>query len=388
MNLFHRLYARLTPRTDRYGTGWTASGGMRVLFGSGMDGAPLRYRVLHQAEQLAMAGGAWALYRDTDRRLARQASQCDILYLYKAGNTSAVRQAVATARLHGTPVVYDTDDLNWDERLVEYCELDRYYSHRDVARFRRLFRETETLMHGMDAFVASTAYLAAALSTHFGKPAYVNANALPRQAIATAEPIYRQRIAAPPGQTVVIGYFSGWPKAHEPDLAIALPAIRRVLAELPFTRLRIVGHFDPALLPADLRPQVETAPFVPYERLFAEIARADINLAPIVNNPHRRAKSAVKFLEAALVGVPTVASDLEPYRDIVHGRSGFLAADDAGWYAGIMALAADPARRRVVGAAARDQVLARDTTTVRAPAFAALLDRLIGERRAAQSHSS
>ncbi len=388
MNLFHRLYARFSPRASSYGTGWSTADGVRVLFGSGMDGAPLRYRVLHQAEQLALTGGTWALYRDTDRRLARRASQCDILYLYKAGNTSPVRQAVATARLRGTPVVYDTDDLNWDERLVAYCELDRYYSRRDVARFRRLFRETETLMHGMDAFVASTGYLATALASHFGKPAYVNANALSRQAVATAEPIYRQRIASPPGPTVVMGYFSGWPKAHEPDLAVALPAIRRVLAELPFTRLRIVGHFDLALLPADLRPQVETAPFVPYERLFAEIARADINLAPIVDNPHRRAKSAVKFLEAALVGVPTVASDLEPYHDIVHGRTGFLAADDAGWYAGIMALTADPARRCAIGAAARDQVLARDTTTVRAPGFAALLSRLIAARRAAQGQSS
>ena len=179
---------------------------------------------------------------------------------------------------------------------------------------------------------------------------------------------------------MTLGYFSGWPKAHESDLAVALPAVRRALDALPGARLRIVGHFERSALPVDLRERVEIAPFVPYERLFAEIARVDINLAPLVDNPHRRAKSAVKFLEAALVGVPTVASNLEPYRLIDHGRTGMLAANEEEWYAGIMALATDPLRRRAIGDAARRYVLEHETTSVRAPAFAQLLRRLIAER--------
>ncbi|NWG20756.1 MAG: glycosyltransferase [Chloroflexi bacterium] len=382
----HRAYRVVRGGSD-FGWGWT-QGALRVLFAGSNNGASFRYRVLHQSEQLTLQNIAHACRSDHDLQLVHHARTCDLLYLCRTDDTRQVRAAITAARERNVPVLYDTDDLTWTERIVEYCRLEERHSPAEVAAFRAGFRRVEQLIDDVDALVASTDYLATALASHFGKPAYVNANALSRQAVATAEPIYRQRIASPPGPTVVMGYFSGWPKAHEPDLAVALPAIRRVLAELPFTRLRIVGHFDLALLPADLRPQVETAPFVPYERLFAEIARADINLAPIVDNPHRRAKSAVKFLEAALVGVPTVASDLEPYRDIVHGRTGFLAADDAGWYAGIMALAADPARRCAIGAAARDQVLARDTTTVRAPGFAALLSRLIAARRAAQGQSS
>ena len=53
-----------------------------------------------------------------------------------------------------------------------------------------------------------------------------------------------------------------------------------------------------------------------------------------------------QFLEAALVGVPTVAADLEPYRMIRHGETGFLAANADDWYAGIMALAFDAAGRQ------------------------------------------
>lgn len=381
INYVRRALRRLAPRSDGYGRHWSSVGLPRVLFASGMDGVPLRYRVAHQAEQITLTGGSWMLVRDTDSRLARHVQECDILYLYKAGLTPQVSEAIAEARVRHLPVVYDTDDLNWDERLVDYCELKRYYSDAEVARFRRIFREAERLMQTVDCFVASTDYLAAALTAHFGIPAYVNTNALSQQALALAEPVYRRRIAASQRSGVTLGYFSGWPKAHEPDLAVALPAVRRVLNEIPGSRLRIVGHFERAALPVDLRNRVELAPFVPYERLFAEIARVDINLAPLVDNPHRRAKSAVKFLEAALVGVPTVASDLEPYRLIEHGRTGMLAADEEGWYASIMALATDPALRRAMGEAARQYVLERETTVVRAPAFAQLLSRLISHQK-------
>ncbi|ABU59696.1 glycosyltransferase [Roseiflexus castenholzii] len=376
-NLVRRALRRFGSYSEGYGAGWSLGGQPRILFVSGMDGAPLRYRVLHQAEQIALAGGSWMLVRDTESRLRECVQQCDILYLYKAGTTLQACEAVQTARRNALPVVYDTDDLNWDERLVEYCDLERYYSPPDVVRFRRIFREAEQLMQSVDCFITSTDYLAAALTAHFGIPAYVNANALSQQAIMRAEPFYRRRAAAPPRAPVTLGYFSGWPKAHESDLAVALPAVRRALDALPGARLRIVGHFERSALPVDLREWVEIAPFVPYERLFAEIARVDINLAPLVDNPHRRAKSAVKFLEAALVGVPTVASNLEPYRLIDHGRTGMLAANEEEWYAAIMALATDPLRRRAIGDAARRYVLEHETTSVRAPGFANLLRHLI-----------
>jgi glycosyltransferase involved in cell wall biosynthesis len=153
-----------------------------------------------------------------------------------------------------------------------------------------------------------------------------------------------------------------------------LPGLRRALAELPDARLRIVGHFDTTMLPADLQGRVEHRPFVPYLGLLAAIAEADINLAPLVDNPHRRSKSAVKFLEAALVGVPTVASDLEPYRLIRHGQTGMLATNAHDWYAGIMALATDPVRRTAIGRSAREQVLHEHTTRVRAAGFAEFIE--------------
>jgi glycosyltransferase involved in cell wall biosynthesis len=281
------------------------------------------------------------------------------------------------ARSSGVPVVYDTDDLIWDQRLTEYCALDEHYSPHEVKEFQALFRRTDALMREADVFVASTQYLADAIHAWFGRPAFVSQNAISLQAVRLSETIYRHRIDAAPSDLIRIAYFSGWPKAHEGDFAVAVPAITRALAELPSARLRIVGHFDDTRLPASLRRQVESAPFVPWDRLFASIGHVDINLAPIIDNPHRRAKSAVKFLEAALVGTPTVASDLEPYQTIAHGQTGYLARDATDWYTGIMALATSSEHRRQVGQAARDYVLRYHTTEARAASFEALLRGIV-----------
>jgi glycosyltransferase involved in cell wall biosynthesis len=319
---------------------------------------------------------ACAAYDQLHPLLFRQAAQFDLLYLYRPLDTPAIRRLIAAARARAAPVVFDTDDLIWDQRIVEYCDLERAYSSKDVLRFRAQFRRSEALMREANAFVASTEYLAGLLRTAFGKPAYVNRNAVARAMVARSASLFEQRLQAPAGDEVVIGYFSGWPKAHEPDFAIALPGLLSALDELPRARVRIVGHFDPVQLPERLRTRVEMAPFVPFEQLLAAIAAVDINLAPIVDNPHRRAKSAVKMLEAAVVGVPTVASDLEPYRLIVHGRTGMLATTTASWKQAIVMLARDHARRRAIGQAAREQVLRDETTSARAAAFGALLRSL------------
>ncbi len=383
MKLIRKILKRLRNSfagTIPSGWDWT-DGNLRVLFVASDKGSPFYYRVLNQAEQLSLQHISHGCRFEWDRSLSSLAEKCDLLYLYRVTGTSQVLKSISIARKNGTPVIYDTDDVIWTEKLIEYCQLRSYYSETEVDAFRALFQSTEQLMGLVDSFVTSSDYLAKELVEHFGIPAYVNANALSQRALALAEPVYRRRIAATPGSSLTLGYFSGWPKAHESDLMVALPAVRRVLHEVQGARLRIVGHFDRAALPDDLRDRIDLAPFVPYERLFKEIARVDVNLAPLVNNPHRRAKSAVKFLEAALVGVPTVASNLEPYRIINHGRTGLLVADDEGWYASIMALAVDPMRRRAMGEAARDYVVQHETTQARAPAFAALVRRLIAEHR-------
>jgi glycosyltransferase involved in cell wall biosynthesis len=378
LRVARRLLGRPAAARDEHPAWeWRPGGGPRVLFVSSAGGAPFRYRVLNQAEQLTIRGiaNSYTPLAACHKELVRT---CDVVYLYRAHDLRAAEPLLAWAARWGRPVVYDTDDLVWDQRLVEYCFLERHYSPGEVAGFQAMFAQAERLMARADAFVASTPYLATRLKSDFGRPTFTSPNALSRDAVARAEAV-RGRHRVGPAGAVTLGYFSGWPKNHEEDFAVAMPALRRLLAEHPEARLRIVGHLDPTTLAGLPMGRVERLPFVPWHQLPEQIAAVDVNLAPLVDNPHRRAKSAIKVLEAALIGVPSVASALDPYAWIEHGRTGMCAAGDDAWYAGLLALVADGELRRALGEAARAEALARNTTDACAAAFAATLGQIAAQ---------
>ena len=86
-----------------------------------------------------------------------------------------------------------------------------------------------------------------------------------------------------------------------------------------------------------------------------------MNLAPLeVGNAFCEAKSELKFFEAALVGVCTVASPTDPFaRAMRHGETGLLAATTEEWREAIDHLLSDAAIRRSMAQAAQEDVLHR-----------------------------
>ena len=59
------------------------------------------------------------------------------------------------------------------------------------------------------------------------------------------------------------------------------------------------------------------------------ISQVDINLAPLVDSIFNRAKSEIKWLEAAMVKVPTIASDIGAFADmVIDGQTGLLAKEN------------------------------------------------------------
>ena len=90
----------------------------------------------------------------------------------------------------------------------------------------------------------------------------------------------------------------------------------------------------------------------------------DINLAPLeLNNPFTECKSSLKYFEAAILGVPTVASDLEPYREsIAQGKMATSAAPKREWFRCISRLIEEPSLREKMGSMARKDALINWTT--------------------------
>lgn len=82
----------------------------------------------------------------------------------------------------------------------------------------------------------------------------------------------------------------------------------------------------------------------------------DIGIAPLAPTIFNRSKSHIKALEYAALGIPIVATDMEPYRGfVIHGVTGFLVRHDHEWGQRLRDLANDEAMRTEMGKAAKER---------------------------------
>lgn len=345
-------------------------------------GAPTRYRVHHHVEQARLAGlhaEAVPLHAVGSRPDLRGV---DLLYLHRLRLTRQTLPLITAARLRRIPIVYDSDDLVWDPRIRRYEDLDAHHPPAAVRYLLAEVRRARWLMALADALVLSTPFLAEVAAARFRKPAHVHPNALSHKVLRASASARGSRLR--PGDSVTIAYFSGTRHVHDNDLASIGAALRATLDTHPRARLLLVGE---VALPAPLAApayasRVERRPAVPWRELPFLLARADINLAPLVANPQRRAKSAVKFLEAAAVAVPTVASRLEPYMyDIIDGVTGRLADGSDSWTRALDDLVRSEDLRMQLGDAALQQALEHHTPEFRAPAFRHTIERILSAGR-------
>lgn len=346
---------------------------MRVLVASGIDGFCHRYAALHWAEQLATQGVASTVRAHSDARLAADLATHDLLVLYRVPDGAWVRHLLARARALGRAAVFAVDDLIFDPTLREpppVRRLDdaaRRLWHDGVERYRR------TLL-ACDAFLATSEPLAAA-GRAAGKPTYLHRCGLAARelALGAAAGAGRQR----PDGRVRLGYLSGTP-THDDDLASIAPALRSLLERHAELALVVAG---PVAVPETLTPlasRIERRPLVPWPDLPAQVAAVDVSLAPLEwRDPFVAAKGAVKYLEAAAVGVPTVASPTDAFRHATRdGETGLLAGDPPEWEAALARLVGDELRRVRLGAAARADVAARFAPAAQGRELRAILEEV------------
>ena len=112
-----------------------------------------------------------------------------------------------------------------------------------------------------------------------------------------------------------------------------------------------------------------------------------MNLAPLeVGNPFCEAKSELKYFEAALAGVPTIASPTGPYRRAIrHGETGFLAETSSEWRDALERLVGNADLRTQIAAAAELDVSWRFGVENTRQQMSVILDLLRGGESAAKA---
>ena len=78
-------------------------------------------------------------------------------------------------------------------------------------------------------------------------------------------------------------------------------------------------------------------------------AQFDIGIAPLRDLDFNRAKSNLRWLEYSTLGIPTVASNVEPYKCIKHGKTGYIANTEDEWVEYLSKLIEDEKLRDSIG---------------------------------------
>jgi glycosyltransferase involved in cell wall biosynthesis len=345
-----------------------------------LPGASQRYRAQHLREQLQICGVACRVAH-LDQLSPALLSQNDVVVFQRVSWNRSLGQSLRRLRRERVVTVFDIDDLLFEPEVMrrglarEVANLE-WLSRVLAVRQTYLYR---SMVQEVDAVLTTTEYLTEA-AKKLNPSAFTHRNAFSQAMWAASE--QAQAEAPRERQTLVIGYASGT-ASHDYDFRVVQPALRRLLADFPQAELRIIGPVQTGLEQGGVAGRVKRLPFVHWTQLPRLLAQFDINLAPLeVDNPFCQAKSEIKYLETALVRVPTIASPTQAFRHAIQtGRNGLLAADGEEWANALRLLAERPEDRQRLAENALVDAVSRYHPLVRSAELLRLLSPLCQERR-------
>jgi glycosyltransferase involved in cell wall biosynthesis len=317
-----------------------------------------KYRVWQKQAHFARLGMRCDVVNWHDIAACRAAaSLATAVIFYRVPGFPNVLDLIAECRRLRLPLWWEVDDLIFDE--ASYLQ-NRNLAHLDDDLRRSILSGVPLYRSAMLACgrgLASTPRLADAMRDAGLTDVCVVENALDDETLAIAG---RLRCDPRPPRTGVTIIYGSGTRTHDADFAVAAPGLLAAMHARPCLRLRIAGDVKLPKSFDALGDRVERLPKTHFAAYMERLADSDISIAPLESTIFNDCKSNIKFLEAAALGVVSICSPCDNFRDVVqHGENGLLADGDRAWEAALLALADDPALRLRLGEAARQTALHR-----------------------------
>ncbi len=347
-----------------------------VLILSGVRGDTRRYRTLHLHQQLRLSGLDSLNSHTTDLRLPELARRAAVMVLHRVTYDDYIAALIQGVHDRQGLVLVDTDDLVFDPQAFQWIDSPDFQDPLRAALYQEDMLRYRQTLEAADGVLASTEYLARAVRA-LGKPCWVHRNAANLEMVRQSERMRKH--PRPVDGKIVVGYASGTP-THNRDFGLAAGALQSLLQAHPEAELQIIGYLDMDQSWKLFGPRLKRYPAVNWRVLPFWLSRLDVNLAPLaLDNPFSQSKSEIKYMEAALVGVPTLASPTDAFASAIRpGENGLLAASPDEWRAQLERLT-DPALRQKLGQAAYADVQQHYSPQARARQAVALLNTVAAE---------
>jgi GT2 family glycosyltransferase/glycosyltransferase involved in cell wall biosynthesis len=288
---------------------------------------------------------------------------------YAIADVKTADRLAAHARRTGARLVFDLDD--------DLLSIPR--THPEAAVLRPRARVVRRMLEAADTVFLSTPALARRLSA-LRPDAVVMENGLDERIWTPPISPLREH----PVRILCMGTAT-----HDQDFKLIEPALVRLKAEYgERISIDIVGMTNQKALPDGLDrcgPSANgTRSYPGFVQWLTTIQPAwHIGLAPLLDTAFNQAKSAIKAMDYAALGMIGLASDVAAYRgSLADGGAGLLVQNSAAaWHAALDGLLRDRERRHALAAPARARFLARASLASQAEWRRAAWRRLLDGRR-------
>ncbi len=330
-----------------------------ILFISSGVGDAAYYRTHNVAEELKIHGFRTATTISDNPNLPKFTDRFQVFVFQRVVMTDKVRRLIEKIKQQKKEIIFETDDLIYDPQ---------YLTHMDY--FKRMSKiEQDEYKDGIGAEIVNDPYVKVCTTTvsyladklrEKGKRVIIVPNKFSEHELNLANKIIEKKKNN--DGFVKIIYSSGT-LSHNKDFATVRNVLVDILKKHKNVKLLLMGPLD---VPDDIplpKEQVKIIPRVSRNELYAQLYRADINLVPLeIGNPFCESKSAIKFTEASIVGVPSVAARNRTFSEaILDGVDGFLADNPAEWMEKLEKLIGDENLRKEMGEKARKKVIRQYT---------------------------
>ncbi|MFR1819748.1 MAG: rhamnan synthesis F family protein [Lactococcus petauri] len=311
-----------------------------------------RYRVENKAAQLRALGFDVWMVNASEFKMG-YAENASHIIIYRTGYSEEFEKLCRLAQKYNKPVYYDIDDLVIDTKYTDLLSYTQDLSDIEKYEYDSGVKSYGKMMSLCDSVITTTQSLKEELE-NYSSEVIINRNLASEELVRLSQETLKDY--AQDSTKIKIGYFSG-SITHNENFEMIKPAIMQILEKYPHVELHLVGYID---LPQDLKKYTEQIimnDYVDWKELPRLISQMDINLAPLVDSVFNRAKSEIKWLEAALVKVATVASHLGSFEEMISDDVTGLLAQPNEWYEKLEILIENPDKRQRIAEAAYGFVL-------------------------------
>jgi len=224
-----------------------------------------------------------------------------------------IQESVRFLRSYDAKIIYEIDD--------NLIELDK--AHPEFDYYQTQIEKKKYLLKNSDTVIASTENLSTQLQ-------FFSSNIVVCKNVRRINPTYHGHEDFNPTKKLI--YIAS--NTHLPDLKTLLDAVQRlntegVLVNLYLIGLEYVDSQQPWIHNIPIPKNVDNYPeFMRWTKIFFNM---DYGLAPLISNNFNQAKSAIKLLDYLEIGLPTIASNIGEFGEIIiDGKNGYLVRES--WY--------------------------------------------------------